>query len=390
MSRSFVVLMLGLFTALAPISIDMYLPALPDIGRALLGNPAQLQGTLSAFFLGFAGGQAIYGPISDRWGRKPPLYVGIGLFVLASCGCAMAANMEMLTTMRLLQAIGACAGGVIGRAIVRDLYPPEEAPRLYASLMLVMGVAPILAPLGGGWLAQNGDWRWIFWFSALMGGVCLLLLTFGLRETLPHKRGGGLGLATALLGYGRLLVERPFMACALAGGLGSAGMFCYISGSPTVLIEQYHIPADQFGWYFGSNALGLIATAQIASRLTRRIPARSMLIAAQLLQVILVAVLLLVAATQWGGLWGLLVPLFLFMACQGIVAPLATSLAMASQGRQAGLASSMLGTLQFSLSAIASSFVGVWHDGTALPMVSVMALTSMMGLIAHLLLSRQR
>ncbi|MBC7905915.1 MAG: Bcr/CflA family multidrug efflux MFS transporter [Rhodospirillaceae bacterium] len=387
-SRREIILILGIFTALAPLSIDMYLPALPELGRFFAADPARVQWTLSSFFLGFALGQAFYGPVADRWGRKPPLYGSMALFALASAGCAVASSIDVLTGLRFLQALGACAGGVIARAMVRDLFEPKEAPRIYASLMLVMGAAPMLAPLVGGGLLAAFGWRSIFWALAATGIIGLALLHFRLPESHLRHEGRAGGLVGVLLAYGRLLCDRRFMADTLAGGIAMAGMFAYISGSPFVFIQLHGVAAEHFGWFFGANALGFIIVAQINGRLLNGIDPRRVLLIGQLIQISAGAVLVTDALAGWGGLAGIAAPLFIFIASLGFITPSAVALAMAPQGANAGTASALLGTLQFSIAALASSVLGLLQDGSAVPMTVVMAGCSLSGLVISRALAR--
>jgi drug resistance transporter, Bcr/CflA subfamily len=385
-SRTEIIVILGVLTALAPLSIDMYLPSLPELARVFAADPAQVQRTLATFFLGFALGQAFYGPVADRWGRKPPLYLSLLLFALASAGCALAPSVSALMGWRFLQALGACAGGVVARAMVRDLFDPKESIRIFASLMLVMGVAPMLAPILGGALLLAFGWSSVFWFLALVGLVCLALVHLRLPESRVPHTAVARGLGGVLLAYGRLLRDRHFMCYTLAGGFGTAALFTYIAGSPFVLIELHGVPPEHFGWYFGVNALGLVGAAQINGRLLHGRDSTKVIMVAQMVQAAAGAVLLLNAATGFGGLAGIVAPLFLFVSCLGFTSPSSTALAMAPQGANAGTASAMLGTLQFSMAALSSSLLGALQNGTAIPMAVVMlggALAAMASL--HLL-----
>jgi DHA1 family bicyclomycin/chloramphenicol resistance-like MFS transporter len=382
-------LVLGILTAFGPLSIDMYLPALPTIGAEFGADTAAAQLTLSLFFVGLAAGQALYGPLSDRLGRKRPLLFGCALYTLASLGCALAPSLGGLVALRLAQAIGGCAGMVIARSVVRDLFDSQESARMYSFLMLVMGLAPITAPLIGGQLLVAFGWRAIFWLLTGFGLCCLLLVLFGLPETLPPEQRTRAGLGQALTTYRRLLADRRFMGYALAGGFVSAGMFAYISGSPFVIIELYGVAPQHYGWIFGANAFGLIIASQINRGLLKRYHSNTILGAA--LSGIASAGLLLtlVAATGVGGLAGILPPLFICIAGFGLVAPNSAAAAMAPHGQIAGSASALLGTLQFVVGAIAGMLVGALHNGTAIPMASVIAGCGIAALLAfHTLAGR--
>jgi DHA1 family bicyclomycin/chloramphenicol resistance-like MFS transporter len=377
------IVILGALTAFAPMAIDMYLPSMPTLERAFEASTAEVQRTLAAFFLGFALGQALYGPVADRFGRKPPLYAGLMLFGLASAACALAPSVGALSLLRFFQAIGACSGVVIARAMVRDLFAPQETARVYSALMLVMGVAPILAPLVGGYLLLWSGWRAIFWLVAAFALVSLVAVAFRLPETHDRARAHPLSLRAVTARYAGLLVDRHYMGYALAGGMNTAGMFAYIAGSPFVFIELYHVPAEHFGWIFGTNAAGLIFAAQVNGRIVHRYGADRILRFGNLLQTIAGLVLLMTAATGLGGFWGIAIPLFVYIGCVGIVSPNALAMAMAPQGAQAGSASAMVGVLQFSIAAIAATAVGAIHQESALPMALIIAVCGTLGLVLH-------
>lgn len=382
-SHAELVLILGSLSAFASLSIDMYLPSLPTLERAFEVSPAAVQFTLTTFFLGFALGQAIYGPVADRFGRKPPLYVSLTLFSAASAGCALAPTVGGLAALRFVQAIGACAGGVISRAMVRDLFPLEETRRVYSTLMLVTGVAPIAAPLLGGFILVGVGWAAIFWTLAGLGMACLAAVHFRLPESHDRDAVRPLHLGTILATYGRLLRDRSFLGNALVGGFSLAGVFAYIAGSPFVFIKLYGLPADRYGWLFGANSLGLVAAAQVNGRLLHGVSPRKVMVAAGLAQCL--AGLLLVAAARTGafGIAGLIVPLFAYLMALGFIAPNATALAMAPHGRVAGSASALLGTLQFTLAAIAPVAVGALAGSGAMPMAAVVAACGTLGLLMN-------
>jgi DHA1 family bicyclomycin/chloramphenicol resistance-like MFS transporter len=367
-------LVLGALTAFGPMSIDMYLPSLPALARALQTDPASAQMTLAAFFIGMALGQVLYGPLADRFGRKPPLYAGIVLYVLASIWCALAPDIRMLIAARFIQALGACSGMVIARAVVRDLFETQDAARMFSVLMLVMGVAPILAPLAGAQLLVVLGWQSIFWALAGFGVLCLIASA----AWLPETRAPGpvsLTLAGALREYRALLADRGFLGYALSGGLAFAGMFAYITGSPFVFIDLYGVPAQHYGWLFGSNALGLIIASQINRRLLRRRPASEVMRMASAVNFAFAVLLFgLVTSGATGGLVGVIVPLFGFIASLGFIFPNSAALAMAPQGARAGSAAALLGTLQFGLATLASALVGALGDATARPMAGVILL----------------
>jgi DHA1 family bicyclomycin/chloramphenicol resistance-like MFS transporter len=376
-------LILGALMAFAPMAIDLYLPGLPAIAAEFGAAPSAAQFTLASFFVGMAFGQVIHGPLADRYGRKPPLYAGLALFVLASIGCALASNITTLILLRFAQAASGCAGVVIARAVVRDRFDAHTSAKVYSLLMLVMGVAPILAPFLGGWILLFAGWRAIFLALALFGLACLVGVWRYLPETRTATAPAGGGIGTALRGYGAILRDRRFTGYALSGGFAQAGLFAYITGSPHVFIDVYGVPAHHFGWLFGLNAVGLIASSQYNRRLLRHESADSILRRANRWTVFAGLVLLAVAAIGWGGLPMLLIPLFVYLVSIGFTAPNAMANALAHQGARAGSASALIGTLQFGVATVASTLVGLLGHGSALPMAAVIAGCGLLAYGAH-------
>ncbi len=367
------IVILGALTAFAPLSIDMYLPAFPAIEAHFAADPGAVQGTLAVFFIGLAVGQAFYGPISDRFGRRRPLVAGIALYVAASGLAAFAPDIATLTFARIVQALGGCAGIVIARAMVRDLFHERDAARVYSHLMLVMGVAPILAPSLGAYVLAIADWTVIFWILGGFGIACIAAALLGLPETLPADKRSADGLAGALGSYAALALDRPFLGLAGCSGLASAALFAYITASPFVFISLHGVSAQTFSILFGANAFGLILSSQINAALLRRFDSRRMLGVAGLFQG---AVGLALAASQLlapGSFWTLVVLLFLLIGSLGFIFPNAVALAMARSGRRAGSASAFIGTLQFAMGAAASALVGALGQASALPMAAVSA-----------------
>jgi MFS transporter, DHA1 family, multidrug resistance protein len=371
------VLMLGTIIAIGPMTIDMYLPGLPTLQAHFGVDTAAVQFTLAIYFIGLAAGQLLYGPVADRFGRRRPLLVGLALYTVASAICAAAPTIEVLSAARLLQALGGCAGMVITRAMGRDRFEPHDTARIYASLVLVMGVAPILAPLVGGQLLTLSGWRSIFVALTMFGGLCWTLAYFGLAETLA-VRGSPIRLGRVLRDYGGLLAHREFMGYALAAGLASAGMFSYISGAPFVFIEVFGVPAEHFGWLFGANAAGFVAVSQLNHRLLRRWTPDQLLRGALTAYAGFSLVIVTMAASGIGGIWGVALPLFVCVSSLGLIFPNTTAMAMAPFGTQAGLAAAAMGTLQFSAAAVGGAAVGHLHNGTALPMAAVISVCALM------------
>ena len=376
-------LLLGALTAFPSMSIDMYLPSLPAIAATFATDSAAVQYTLASFFVGLALGQAVYGPLADHYGRKPPLYAGLILYVIASIGCALAPNILTLAVLRFVQAVGGCAGVVIARAVVRDRFDARTSAKIYSLLMLVMGLAPILAPLIGGWILMLAGWRTIFSVLTVFGFVTLILSWRHLPETKPTDTPSDIGIGSAMRVYGALLRDRPFIGYTLSGGFALGGMFAYITGSPHVFIELYGVPAESYGWLFGLNALGLIASSQYNRRLLTRHSADTILRRTNRATVVLGLVLLAVVSSGWGGLPMLLIPLFGYIASIGFTGPNAMACALAKQGNRAGSASALVGTLQFGIATITSMLVGLLNNNSALPMVAIIAGCGVLAYVTH-------
>ncbi|MFA5939264.1 MAG: Bcr/CflA family multidrug efflux MFS transporter [Sinimarinibacterium sp.] len=366
------VLILGTIVAIGPMSIDLYLPSLPTLQAHFGTDAGVVQYTLASYFVGLAIGQIAYGPIADRYGRRGPLLAGLALYVLASLVCALAPSIEALIAARFVQAIGGCSGMIIARAMVRDRHEGPDMARVLSALVLVMGVAPVLAPLAGGQILGLFGWRAIFVVLALFGMMCWGAAWAGLPETIG-ERSGPIRARSVVRAYAQLLRHRRFMGYTLAGGVASAGMFAYITGAPFVFIEVFGVAPERFGLFFGANAAGLIVASQLNGWLLRRLRAERIVRATLSVFAASALVLLLAAATRTGGIWAVALPLFVCISSLGFSFPNTTAAAMAPFGDRAGLASALMGTLQFAAAALAGAAVGLLNDGTSLPMALVIA-----------------
>ena len=366
------IIILGALSAFGPLAVDFYLPGFPAIALAFGTDEKHVQLTLASYFLGLSIGQLAYGPVADRFGRRIPLLFGASLFTLASLACAFAPNLEWLIGARFVQALGGCAGMVIARAIVSDRCDAVQSAKVFSQLMLVMGLAPILAPMLGGLLVNLYGWQSIFISLTAFSALASIAVALGLPESMPatHPRQP---LSGALTQYRRLLGDRIFLGHALTGGIAMAGMFSYIAGSPFVFIKLYGVPPEHYGWLFGTNAAGFILVSQLNARLVGKKGPAFLLSRVIWMYLAAALALLAIAGLRTEQLWPLLVPLFVCIACLGSITPNASACAMNGQWARAGSASALLGCLQFSVAAAAAALVGVLHDGTALPMALVIS-----------------
>ena len=357
------VLVLGVLIALGPLTIDMYLPALPTITGDLHSTAAAVQLTLTGTLAGLAFGQLFIGPLSDAFGRRTPLLFGVGVHILASVLCVIAPNLAILGTLRVLQGLGAAAAAVVAMAIVRDLFVGLAAAKLLSRLMLVMGAAPILAPTLGGIVLNWTSWRGVFVLLAGFGIAIISATAFFLPETLPVARRRSGGVFGTVRDYGRLFTDRTYLGLILVAGLAMAAMFAYLSGSSFVFQEQYHLSEQQFGFVFGAGAIGLITATQVNVRLLRRWSPSQILISALAGGALFGLTLLVNAATGFGGLVGVLIPLWLVLASAGLALPNAPALALSRHGEAAGTAAALLGAVQFGVGALAAPLVGILGNG---------------------------
>jgi len=370
--RAHMVVILGALSAFGPLSIDMYLPGLPSLGATLDAPAWAVQLTLTACLAGLALGQVVAGPLSDRFGRRTPLLIGVSAYAAASLLCALAPTILALVVLRFAQGIAGAAGIVIARAIVRDMHSGVAAARYFSLLMLVNGLAPILAPIIGGQVLRVTTWRGVFVLLAGIGVVLVAAAAAGLRETLaPEDRHPG-GVAETVRTFHRLLGDRVFLGYALACGLAFGAMFAYISGSPFVLQDIYGASPQAFSVLFAANALGIVGASQANRALLHRFAPHAILRAALVAQAS-AGVALLAVVLAGAGVWGIVPLLFVVVASLGLVLPNATALALAGHPRVAGSASGLLGVLQFIVGAAAAPLVGVAGTGTAVPMATVIA-----------------
>lgn len=378
-------ILMGALTAIGPISIDMYLPAFPEIARGLSTTSHEVERTLAAYLIGMASAQLIYGPLADRFGRKPPLYGALVLYILASAACAFAPNVEFLTISRVAQAMGGAAGMVISRAVVRDHYNTQEAARALSMLMLVMGVAPILAPILGSQVLALAGWRGIFAAITLIGLVLLVTVWRVMTESLPPQNKIILSWGNILRTYVGLLGHKRFAAFALSGGMGSATLFGYIVASPRLFIEHFGVSPQTYGLLFGINACSLILGSQVSARLLKRHRPDKLLPRALALMMSAGVAALSLTLLGLASLPAIMGCMMCFMFSQGFVGPNSAAMALSDQGRQLGSASAMMGTITISCGAMAGMTVSFLTAPGPLPLALIMGgCTSMACLLGAL------
>jgi DHA1 family bicyclomycin/chloramphenicol resistance-like MFS transporter len=368
-------LVLGGFVAIGPLTIDMYLPALPTITRELETTSSAVQLTLTGTLVGLALGQLVLGPVSDALGRKRPLLAGTALHVLASLLVLVAPTLAVLGALRVLQGVGTAAGAVIAIAIVRDLYDGRAAATMLSRLFLVLGAAPVLAPTIGGELLRFTSWRGIFAVLAVYGALMIVVGARALPETLPPERRQSSGVRGTLRGYRGLFHDRAYVGLVLVAGLTMAGLFSYVSGSAFVYQGEFGLDEQQFGLLFGAGAVWLIAATQLNPLLLRRWSPQQLLVAGTVAGAVAGAALVLLAATSTGGLWAVAGSLWVVLFACGLALPNAPALALSRHGEAAGTAAALLGAVQFGVGAVVSPVVGLLgNDAVAIGAVVVTAL----------------
>ncbi len=376
-----IVLILGALSTVSPFSVDMYLPAFPQIARDLGTTPAEISLSVSGYFIGLALGQLFYGPLLDRFGRKRPLYAGLSLFVVGSLGCVTARSPGLFIAFRLLQAVGGCAAQVGAIAMVRDFFPVRESARILSLLMLVLSVSPLFAPSIGGLVATTVGWPWIF---VILAGFALILIAV-VAAILPegHEPDRDISLRPLAIvrTFLQVLKNRQFHIYALSGAFSFAGLFVYVTGSPIIFIETFHVDPRTYGLIFATLACGFIGGSQINVWLSRRHQDQSIFRVALICQNIVLFVMLLGAWYGWYGLAANVGLLLIYLPFCGIAYPNAAALALAPFSKNIGSAAAALGFLQMGIGALASTGVGLLNSSSSVPIFAVMAATAVIGFL---------
>ncbi|UOR04053.1 multidrug effflux MFS transporter [Hymenobacter aerilatus] len=385
----FLILILGALTALGPFSIDMYLPGFPAIAQDLHTSVSQVALSLSSFFIGISAGQLLYGPLLDRFGRKKPLYFGLALYVVASLSCLAVHRIETLIALRFIQAIGSCSAAVASVAMVRDLFPVKENAKVFALLMLVLSVSPLLAPTLGGYVTAAYGWQAVFLALGVLGGLLLLASFLWLPNGYTPDTTLSLRPRPILTNFWTVLREPQFATYALTGAVSFSGLFAYVSGSPLVFMDLYHVEGKVYGWIFAFLSIGLIGASQVNSLLLRRYQSEQIVLVALSCQLLTTVVLLGLTSAGVLGLGGMVALLFVFLSCLGFTSPNTSALSLAPFTRHAGSAAALMGALQMGAGALASLGVSLFDARSAVPMVALMAGASLLALLL-LLVGRQR
>lgn len=371
-SKLFLILILGSLSAIGPFSIDMYLPGFPAIAEDLDTTVAHVSLSLSSFFIGISVGQLFYGPILDRFGRKRPLYFGLILYLLASIGCVFATSADALIILRLFQALGGCVGMVAARATVRDIFPVEDNAKVFSTLMLVIGISPIIAPTLGGYITASFGWHYVFVVLTLLAAFILVAVHFAFPATKQPEKNRSLKPSAILKGYISAFKVPQFYIYCLTGSLASSGLYAYISGSPYVFMELFNLTEKQYGWIFALNAFGLILASQVNSIMLRTYTSQQIIRVALFCQSL--TGIIFIAGTYFGmlDLFSTIFLIFIFLGCQGFTFPNSSALSLAPFSSNAGTASALLGAIQMSIGTLTSAAVSILNNKTALPMAGVM------------------
>ncbi len=384
------ILILGSLTALGPFSIDMYLPGFAAIAKDLQTDVAHVSLTLSSYFVGISLGQLAYGPLLDRYGRKKPLYAGLLLYLVASLACAFSRSIEALIAFRFVQAVGSCAASVASRAMVRDLFPLQDNPKVFSLLMLIVGVSPMIAPTVGGYLTAGAGWPWVFVVLAAISAAMFVAVYVGLPESIKPDKTLSLRPKPILRNF--VLVARvpQFYTYTLCASLSFAGLLAYVAGSPVLFMEQFGTSEKVYGWIFAFLSVGLIGASQVNSFLLKFYTSEQLTRWALCGQCLITLFLVLGTSLDWLGLYGFIACLFLFLCCLGFNFPNASALSMAPFAKNAGSASALMGAAQMGAGALATLALSLWSDNhSPLPMAIIMMATSGLALLI-LLTGRKR
>lgn len=375
------ILVLGALTALAPFSIDMYLPGFPAIAKSFGVSTGRVTLSLSSFFLGISLGQVLYGPLVERFGRKKPLYAGLFLYLLASAGCYFAPSIEVLIALRFMQAIGSCAAGVVSMTMVRDLFPVKDNAKIFSLLLLVLGASPMIAPTIGGFITATFSWQAIFVTLFFLALIILLAAYALLPESRQPDKSYSLKIAPILSGYWQVVKTPQFFTYAVGGGIASSGMFAYIAASPAIFMEGYGVSNRTFGWIFAIVTIGFVGLSQLNRLFSKYFKAAQIVFGGVTVMVLIGSLMLYGLNQGWFGLFSTAAMIFIFLGCVGIINPNAASLSMAPFDKNAGSAASLFGLIQWGIAGISSVAVSFFKSGSPIPLAAIMTVTAVAALL---------
>lgn len=375
------ILILGSMTALGPFSIDMYLPSFSGIAKDLHTSVTLVSESLSSYFIGISFGQLLYGPLLDRFGRKKPLFIGLMVYILASLGCAVVADIHVFIGLRFVQAVGSCAATVAAVAMVRDLFPVREIPNVLSKLMLVLGLSPMLAPTIGSYVTTYYGWHAIFYILIFLGTFVLIASQLGLPDSHKPDPDISLKLKPIIANFVSIIKVPQFYTYALTGSIAFSGLFTYVAASPILFMDILKVDATAYGWIFAFMSVSFIGSSQLNSILLRRFSSEQMIFGALIVQITISVIFLILAINDDLGLYGTMALLFLFLACLGISNPNTAGLTLAPFARNTGSASALMGATQLGIGALSSFAVGIFVKDSMVPMVAIMTCTTILAFI---------
>jgi DHA1 family bicyclomycin/chloramphenicol resistance-like MFS transporter len=385
------ILILGFITALGALSIDMYLPAFAAIAADLHTDVSAVQLSLSSYFLGISFGQLLYGPLLDRYGRKKPLYIGLAVYIVASLACAATRSVNTLIALRLIQALGGCAGIVAARALVRDLFPVEDIAKVFSLLLLVLVVSPMFAPYIGGLVCSAWGWHYIFIILAVVASVVITACLIWLPDGREPDHTLSLKPQHIISNFWNVFKHPQFFTYALAGAIGMSSQYAYLSGSSYVFISYYHVDQKHFGYIFAFIAAGLIGFSQVNSVIIRKASSQNVMRIALIFQCVIGIILFVVTYNGLINVFEMIGLLFIYLCCQGFITPNSSALSLAPFAKQAGIASALMGFLQMGLGSLSSATVSYFNKGrlSPVPMVSIMMVCGILAMV-YLLINNRR
>ena len=370
-----------MLATVTPFAIDLYLPSFSQIATQLGTTTAKVSLSVSSYFIGMALGQLMYGPLLDRFGRKKPLYFGLVIFMIASMGCTFSTSVEMLVTVRFIQALGGSVAGVASMAMVKDFFPPEQGAKIFAMLILTIGLSPLFAPTIGGYVATVMDWKAVFFLLALIAVFAMIIVFLFLPEGHEPDKTVSLQLKPMIQTYLSILSEKQFFTYTISGSFSFATLFIYVAGSPIVFLELFHVSPQMYGGIFAFLSVGFIGASQLNIFLTKKISSPAIFRFALITQVVAGVIFLFVAWYGWMNLYSTILMLFILLSCVGLINPNASVLALAPFTKNVGSAAAMMGCSQIGIAALASIGVGMFDTVSILPMIALMAGTACIALV---------